>query len=542
MGDETKNIAKILAIVVLVFFVLYAVGASTYNLAQTEDDTKDFDTLETRSLKTDKLQVKELSGFSPISVTDDIHMQGHYVRDLKDPVEPQDAVTKQFLIDNLVGGGNGDFESTGIVPMSGNLDMGDNRLVKLADPTDPTDGLNFRFANAQFLKLTGGTLTGELNMGGKPITGLPVAVGSTSAVSFGMLDNYVKKGGDTMTGGINMAGQFLTGLPLGIASTDAVRVEMLDDYLELSGGTMTGQLNVPVPIGVAGAVRKDMLDDYIKEIGGTMTGQLNVVAPTTPAGAVRNDMLGNYINKVTGGTMTGQLNVPVPTTAAGAVRKDMLDDYLELDGGELDGALSMNTNKITGLGTPTNPNDAVNKQYVDDRAYGYYITTDFLVTNQQTEAPLPNFPQPKYVNISFQEKQALHFSRDGSVGGTGKFKYEGDFTKMFKISVTGWIAPDTNYNGTVKIGYFRSSPAVDPATGVRIPERETRNYYWRDQYAPILPGNDPYQERFQDQPMAVAFDYVVELTPGEEFDVEMNIQGGNEKMKTWLNVSMVQLN
>lgn len=55
------------------------------------------------------------------------------------------------------------------------------------------------------------------------------------------------------------------------------------------------------------------------------------------------------------------------TNANDAVNKSQLDTKLNLSGGTLTGALSMNTtNRITNLADPTNNQDAVTKKYVDD--------------------------------------------------------------------------------------------------------------------------------------------------------------------------------
>jgi hypothetical protein len=50
-----------------------------------------------------------------------------------------------------------------------------------------------------------------------------------------------------------------------------------------------------------------------------------------------------------------------------------LDNKLALAGGTMSGAIAMGTNKITGLGTPTDATDAVTKGYVDSVAEGLHI-------------------------------------------------------------------------------------------------------------------------------------------------------------------------
>ena len=74
----------------------------------------------------------------------------------------------------------------------------------------------------------------------------------------------------------------------------------------------------------------------------------------TPTGITKSDVgLANVDN-------TTDANKPVSTATQTA-----LDAKLALAGGTMTGAIAMGTNKITGLGTPTNANDAATKTYVD---------------------------------------------------------------------------------------------------------------------------------------------------------------------------------
>jgi hypothetical protein len=74
----------------------------------------------------------------------------------------------------------------------------------------------------------------------------------------------------------------------------------------------------------------------------------------TPTGITKSDVgLGNVDN-------TSDANKPVSTATQTA-----LDAKLALAGGTMTGAIAMGDNKITGLGAPTNANDAATKTYVD---------------------------------------------------------------------------------------------------------------------------------------------------------------------------------
>lgn len=104
-----------------------------------------------------------------------------------DPTESLEAATKQYVDSKVSQAGGGDFMADGSIPMTGNLNMGNNKITTLADPTAEYDGANKHYvdsttasaiAGAQFLPLAGGTMTGDVDMGthlvknvGQPATG-----------------------------------------------------------------------------------------------------------------------------------------------------------------------------------------------------------------------------------------------------------------------------------------------------------------------------------------------------------------------------------
>lgn len=48
--------------------------------------------------------------------------------------------------------------------MTGNLNMGNKKIINLANPTDNTDAINKAYVDTGFLKLSGGTITGNSNL------------------------------------------------------------------------------------------------------------------------------------------------------------------------------------------------------------------------------------------------------------------------------------------------------------------------------------------------------------------------------------------
>jgi hypothetical protein len=100
--------------------------------------------------------------------------------------------------------GPGFMPLNGVVPMAANLDIGSHRIVNLSDPVSNSDAATKAFVNssiASLLSTAGGTMTGNLNMGGKNITNV---------------------------GGLDMASNKITSLATPTASTDAANKSYVD--------------------------------------------------------------------------------------------------------------------------------------------------------------------------------------------------------------------------------------------------------------------------------------------------------------------------
>lgn len=72
------------------------------------------------------------------------------------------------------------------------------------------------------------------------------------------------------------------------------------------------------------------------------------------------------------GDLVGKLSTlatTIKTSIVNAINElvNKFNDYLSLSGGTMTGAIAMSNNKITGLATPTDNNDAVNKSYADTK-------------------------------------------------------------------------------------------------------------------------------------------------------------------------------
>lgn len=171
------------------------------------------------------------------------------------------------------------------------------------------DGSSFVSVAAQYLPLSGGTLSGPIALSGNKITGVGTPTASQDVANKQYVDNAIT----------------------GIGSI----------YLPTAGGTMTGTLTMSSAAITMSNANLSMTN-----------GQLIFTSP--PSGVAINAGAGRVSN------------VGSPTAGTDAITRDFADlNYLKTSGGTMSGAIAMGTNKITGLGTPTNSTDATTKNYVD---------------------------------------------------------------------------------------------------------------------------------------------------------------------------------
>jgi hypothetical protein len=149
--------------------------------------------------------------------------------------------------------------------------------------------------------------------------------------------------------------------------TSAIQTQ-LDAKAPLASPTFTGTVTLP-----ANTITQSMMsDDSVgtNEIGGSAVTEAKIAD-----GAVATAKIAD--SAVTSAKIANDTIVDADINSAAAIAQSKisglttdLGNKLATAGGTMSGAIAMGTNKITGLGTPTDATDAATKSYVDSAAQG----------------------------------------------------------------------------------------------------------------------------------------------------------------------------
>ena len=91
--------------------------------------------------------------------------------------------------------------------MTGDIDMGSNKILKLADPITPKSATNKEYVDNNFLSKHGGLILGNIAMSGQSITNLnPVPQNFNDAVTKKYVDDSIFLAGGLSITGITMQG------------------------------------------------------------------------------------------------------------------------------------------------------------------------------------------------------------------------------------------------------------------------------------------------------------------------------------------------
>ena len=257
--------------------------------------------------------------------------------------------------------------------MTGDIDMGDNKILKLADPITSKSATNKEYVDNNFLSKHGGLVLGNIAMSGQSITNLnPVPQSFNDAVTKKYVDDSISLAGGlsitgiTMQGDIDMNGNEISGLADPTNDDMAASRGYVDsNFLDLAGGAMVGNVDMG---------------------GYEITNMLR--APTTDLSAVTKKWVSDEFptkQEVLGGfTLTGALNLSgneiyglpdTPTTDNSAASKKYVDSKttggsgggLSDSGFTMKGDINMGGYEVIGVtSVPSFNNSLVNKKYVDD--------------------------------------------------------------------------------------------------------------------------------------------------------------------------------
>ena len=181
-----------------------------------------------------------------------------------------------FYIPNTLDGLNGIDSSIsgssllldGSNAMLSNLNVGTHKLINVVEPTVSSDGANKNYvdtaissAGTSYLQLSGGTMSGTLNMGGKVLTNLPYpSANSTDAPNKDYVDINdalrLFKSGDTMTGTLNMGNNDIINIKMlkSVVGSDLTLQRGLSTVLQLTSSESIFSLPVVISSSLSSLV------------------------------------------------------------------------------------------------------------------------------------------------------------------------------------------------------------------------------------------------------------------------------------------------
>ena len=219
----------------------------------------------------------------------------------------------------------------------------------------------------------------------------------------------------TSKGDYNMLGKQLKGMAKVTSFHDAVRKSQLDTKLSLSGGIMTGNLdmnsnriyNVAQPSGDNQPATKIWSENkFLDKSSGVMAGPLNMsnnkitnlAKPIDDKNGVNKKYIDDNYLKLSGGTVTGHiiLNNAVLTSQYQAISRSTGNAFfVQITNPYVYHQFNIVNNRIYNLADPTDPTDAINKQYLEkshvkpslyNNEFKYLMTNRLAWTDLQADS------------------------------------------------------------------------------------------------------------------------------------------------------------
>lgn len=133
-----------------------------------------------------------------------INMDGNKITNLPAPADLADAATKEYVDNAIADIPTGDYLERSGGTMTGSIDMGSHEITGVKAPGNDTDAANKKYVDdsianldipepdlTDYLPLAGGTMTGNISMGGNKVTSVAAGVDDTDVVNVGQLKEYV---------------------------------------------------------------------------------------------------------------------------------------------------------------------------------------------------------------------------------------------------------------------------------------------------------------------------------------------------------------